>query len=745
MRSKKPEIPLILGKSGLFISTPHTIRTCNLRFRASESASHYHDEFRLLTCSAGVKPTTLLAFFLHELHVLCRGKEADARPKPQQGQKDRWHDDGIVVGQVGYDRAAPIGGGHQHSNGPDSGEQQQSATDDGRNANQRLVLNQVGFSEPLNHILCADTYELQHARQDEHDSDCADQNSSRNFDVLAFVAHVAILPVTVIRAQCLHALRLMELYDKTQQTMKHTATRASSTSMIRHRSGYPDPQQPPSIMNRPLCMTSVLATLFLLPAVALAEATPPNIMIIMVDDMGYSDLGCYGGEIETPNIDQLAANGLRFTQFYNCAKCETTRATLLSGRYFPEVGGGKLAECITIPEAMRTAGYETMMVGKWHQSSTPTERGFDRYFGFLNGCVNFFTGVSSQKNGTHFMLDGERWQVPKSDFYTTDAFTDYTLKFLDQRDQKKPFFFYIAHNAPHYPLQAPEEDVAKYRGRYKQGWHELRKQRLARMIELGVVPKDQELSVTPSNVLTWDTLTEQEIDHHDLMMATYAAMIDKVDRSVGAVVAKLEEQDVLDNTLIIFLSDNGACPFQRTEAKTRENNLMPWDPESWWLYDHNWAHACNTPYRKYKQNQHEGGISTAMIMHWPAALPSGGRFDREPAHLVDLHATCLELAGINYDDLQKGRDIGPARGLSLAAAMQGKKRELHTELYFVFNRYSALRAGDWKLVDGKELYKIDEDRIEKHNLADDHPERFEAMKTRWQQLHTEFGGNKNRK
>ena len=229
------------------------------------------------------------------------------------------------------------------------------------------------------------------------------------------------------------------------------------------------------------------------------------------------------------------------------------------------------------------------------------------------------------------------------------------------------------------------------------------------------------------------------------MMATYAAMIDKVDRSVGAVVDKLESQDALDNTLIIFLSDNGACPFQRTEAKTRENNLMPWDPESWWLYDQNWAHACNTPYRKYKQNQHEGGISTAMIMHWPAALSNGGQFDRDPAHLVDLHATCLDLAGIDYSDLQQSRDIGPARGLSLAPTMHGKKRELHEELYFHFSKYSALRVGDWKIVDGKELYNISEDRIEEHDIANENPERLKAMKKRWQKLHADFGGKKKKR
>ncbi|MEM9369323.1 MAG: arylsulfatase [Planctomycetota bacterium] len=493
------------------------------------------------------------------------------------------------------------------------------------------------------------------------------------------------------------------------------------------------------------CMTIAFAIPFLLPVVALAKPARPNVVIILVDDMGYSDVGCYGGEIETPNIDRLAANGLRFTQFYNCAKCESTRATLLSGRYFPEVGGGKLANCITIPEAMRTAGYQTMMVGKWHQSQTPTQRGFDRYFGFLNGCVNFFTGVSSQKNGTHFMLDDERWEVPKLGFYTTEAFSDHTLRLLEERDLEKPFFFYIAHNAPHYPLQAPEKDVAKYRGRYKAGWHQLREQRLARMIDLGVVPVDQELSATPTDVLSWDSLTEQEVDHHDLMMATYAAMIDKVDQSVGALVAKLESQNALDNTLIMFLSDNGACPFQRTEAKTRENNLMPWDAESWWLYDQNWAHACNTPYRKYKQNQHEGGISTPMIMHWPAVLAGGGQFDRDPAHLVDLHATCLDLAGIDYADLQQDGDIGPARGLSLAPVMRGQTRHLHEELYFQFSKYSALRAGAWKLVDGTELYNIEEDRIEMHNLADDYPERFQAMNKRWEQLNTEFGGKKKKK
>ena len=469
----------------------------------------------------------------------------------------------------------------------------------------------------------------------------------------------------------------------------------------------------------------------------------PNIVLVMVDDMGYSDIGCYGGEVETPNLDQLAMVGLRFTQFYNCAKCETTRATLLSGRYHPEVGIGKLNNCITIAEGMKLGGYSTLMTGKWHQSSTPIDRGFDRYFGHLSGACNFFTGDHT------FRLGREKFQVPQHGFYTTDANTDYAIEFLNESNRDKPFFLYIAYNAPHYPLHAPEKAVKKYRGKYMLGWDVLRKQRHARMKQLGIVDADWPLTPRPDNVPAWDELTEAEQDRQDLMMAAYAGMIDRVDQNIGRLFEHLKKMDEYENTLFLFLSDNGACPFQRTTQKTLEENLMPWDPESYWTYDQRWAHACNTPFREYKRNQHEGGIATPMIAHWPRGLAEHGTISHQPGHLVDIMATCLDLGGIEYPKSYHGKPVGPGRGKSLAPIFAGKRRQPHDELFFTFyGKHNALRAGPWKLVnkDGGswELYNLEEDRSETHDLARTQPDKLRELQNRWANLVKEVGGVKRK-
>lgn len=469
----------------------------------------------------------------------------------------------------------------------------------------------------------------------------------------------------------------------------------------------------------------------------------PNIVLVMVDDMGFSDLGCYGGEIETPNLDRLAKEGLRFTQFYNCAKCETTRATLLSGRYHPEVGIGKLNNCITIAEGMKLGGYTTLMTGKWHQASTPVDRGFDRYFGHLSGACNFFTGDNT------FRLDDEKFDVPAKGFYTTDANTDYAIEFLDEADKDQPFFLYIAYNAPHYPLHAPEAEVRKYRGKYKIGWDALRRQRHARMKELGVVDADWPLSPRPDNVPAWDELTDAEQDQQDLMMAAYAGMIDRVDQNIGRLFEQLKEIGEYENTLFLFLSDNGACPFQRTTRVTLEQNLMPWDPASYWTYDQRWAHACNTPFREYKRNQHEGGISTPLIAHWPKGIDKAGAITHQPGHLVDIMATCLDLAKVEYPEGYNGKPVGPARGKTLAPIFAGEQREPHDALLFTFyGTHNAARAGEWKLVNkdaGKwELYNLERDRTELNDLSQSEPEKLRELKQRWEQLSKEVGGVKRK-
>ncbi|MEZ5940711.1 MAG: arylsulfatase [Planctomycetaceae bacterium] len=472
-----------------------------------------------------------------------------------------------------------------------------------------------------------------------------------------------------------------------------------------------------------------------------ADDGRPNIILILVDDMGFSDLRCYGGEINTPHIDSLAAQGLRFTQFYNCAKCETTRATLLTGRYAPEVGVAKLQNSITLAEGLRTAGYTTLMTGKWHMDSEPMERGFDKYFGHLSGATNYFTGDET------FRLNGKPFDVPETGFYTTDANTDYAIQFIRESERDKPFFLYLAHNAPHYPLQAPQADVEKYLERYEMGWDQLREQRLARMKRLGIVSSNQTLSPRPDDVPAWDSLSPEQKKREVLMMATFAAMVDGVDQNLGRLVAELKALDEFDNTLILFLSDNGACPFQRTKPDTVKSNLMPWDPKSYWTYDKGWAHACNTPFREYKQNQHEGGISTPLIAHWPKGIAKPGDITSQPGHLVDFMPTFLELAGGTYPETFADHPVGKARGLSLVPILKGEQRQQPEAIFFTFyGKNNALRAGEWKLVNKDngpwELYRVNDDRIEAENLIESEPEQAKKLTDLWQQLSTEIGTGK---
>lgn len=474
-----------------------------------------------------------------------------------------------------------------------------------------------------------------------------------------------------------------------------------------------------------------------------ARAERPNIVLVMVDDMGFSDLGCYGGEIDTPHLDRLGLEGLRFTQFYNCAKCETTRATLMSGQYYPEVDNRELKHCVTLAEAMRSSGYHTIMTGKWHLSSTPTERGFDRFFGHLSGACNFFLGDDT------FQLDGKPYKVPGTGFYTTDANTKYALQFLEERPRDQPFFLYIAFNAPHYPLQAPQAEFEKYRGQYTMGWDALRKQRHARQQKLGLFPTPLPLLSRPDDVPAWDQLSTEEQDVQEMMMAAFAGMMDRVDQNIGQLRRYLEQSGDWDNTLFLFLSDNGACPFQRTQPATRAQKLMPYDPASYWTYDKGWAHAGNTPFREYKQNQHEGGICTPFIAHWPNHLKSAGAITAQPAHLVDIMATLVDLGEVHYPEHYAGHDVRPMRGRSLTPILAGETREPHPVLFQSFyGKNNAVRAGDWKLVNinhGEwELYNLAEDRNEQHNLADANPAQLKRMQARWAALVKDIPGAKGK-
>ena len=460
---------------------------------------------------------------------------------------------------------------------------------------------------------------------------------------------------------------------------------------------------------------------------ATAVAERPNMIVVMLDDLGFSDLGCYGAEIETPHIDRLAEHGLRFSQFYVTAKCEPSRVCLLSGLYTYQAGYRSLDRAVTFAEVLREAGYFTAMAGKWHLQQEPTDRGFQRYFGHLSGATNFFTGDDT------FRYNGEAWSDFGDDFYTTDAFTDYALQFIDQAlERQQPFLVYLAHNAPHYPLQAPEEEVMKYRGRYRGGWDALRQARYERQVAMGLIDAAWPLSPRPEHLPAWDSLNESQQDWEDFRMAAYAGMVDRVDQNMGRLVQHLRARGVLENTLILLFSDNGACPFERT----RGDQFMPWDPRSYWTYDVGWAHAGNTPFRWFKQNQHEGGIASPLIAHWPAGLETApGAIVHQPAHLIDILPTLVELAGAEYPAEFAGRPITPVQGKSLVPIFSGEQRAGHEWLYFQFSNNRALRRGDWKLVSARggrwELYNLAADRTELNDFAAEHPNKVAELIALW--------------
>jgi arylsulfatase A-like enzyme len=459
-----------------------------------------------------------------------------------------------------------------------------------------------------------------------------------------------------------------------------------------------------------------------------ATADRPNVLLIMVDDLGFSDIGCYGSEIQTPNIDKLAATGTRFNQFYNTAKCHSSRICLLTGKYPFQAGNEAMDKALTSGEVMQQAGYFTAMAGKWHLKQQPTDRGFMRYWGHLSGATNFFTGDDT------FRLNGKPWSDFDDDFYTTDVNTDYAIQFIDKAlAAKQPFFQYVAYNAPHYPLQAKRQDVLKYKGRYAAGWDAIRRNRYQKQIASGLIDAKFALSPRPDYIPAWEDLTEDERAWEEARMEVFAAMVDCVDQNIGRLVAHLKQKDVFDNTLILFCSDNGACPFDRTRGK----ELKPWNPKSYWCYDVGWAHAGNTPFRWYKQNQHEGGISSPLIAHWPVGITNpAGTISHQTGHLIDLLATIMDATGSDYPTTFNGQPTTPIQGKSLLPVLRGQPQpDSHDWLYFQFSNNRALRVGDWKIVSARggrwELYNLAEDRTELHDLAETHREKANQLAAKW--------------
>jgi len=490
-----------------------------------------------------------------------------------------------------------------------------------------------------------------------------------------------------------------------------------------------------------LCMLACL-----LPGMRGAQAADrPNIVVIVCDDLGFSDLGCFGGEIDTPNLDRLAANGLRFTDFHNDAKCSQTRASLMTGLWHHQSDHLRNPNNVTLAEVLGDAGYSTLMSGKWHLQGNPIDRGFDHYFGFLSGCINFFTGIDWQTN-TNLMRLGKAEFTAPTGFYSTNAFTDYAIDFIEKSPRERPFFLYLAHNAPHFPLHALPEDIQKYKGRYRVGWDAIRQQRYQRLRELGIIDDTWRLSPRDPKVEAWSEMTPTQREFLEPMMEVYAAMVDRLDQNIGRLVDYLKTHDQLDNTLILFFSDNGACPYQRMRNEIRR----PGPQESDIAYDARWANMCNTPLRLYKQYAHEGGSSTPMIAHWPARISAGGQISRYTAHLVDVMPTVVELAQTNYPAEHDGHELPEMAGTSLTAAFLGQEqRPANFPLFWEYNGNHAIRSGDWKLVAERskdwELYNLAADRSETNNLAADDPDRVDALAKQYDRWADRVGARRHAK
>jgi arylsulfatase A-like enzyme len=525
------------------------------------------------------------------------------------------------------------------------------------------------------------------------------------------------------------------------------------------------------------------------------ETKKPNVLVILTDDMGYSDIGCFGSEIKTPNIDRLAANGLRFTHFYNTARCSPTRASLLTGLYPHQAGMGHLSSenykedgykddlsknAVTMAEVFQQAGYATYMTGKWHiaksmknkgdKSNWPLQRGFQRYFGTLNGSGSFYDPGTLISNNTFI--------APSKDFYYTDAISDTTVKFINENPKDKPFFFYVAYTAAHWPLHAPENEVQKYKGQYDKGWDLIREQRFNKLKKLGIINDKCVLTERGVTIPEWqkEPLKEWQVRR----MEVYAAMIDIMDKGIGRIITALEQTGELENTALFYMHDNGGCaepvgtdkeekpmtaeqkipkPYtydsinpEKELIYTRDGRfvrrgkgVMPGGADTWTGYSVEWANVSNTPFREYKHWAHEGGIASPLVVHFPKGFKAKGQLRTQPSHLIDIMATCLDITGVRYPTQFNGNAIQPFEGKSLVPTFKNKaiKRDL---IFWEHEGNRAIRVNNWKLVsktvknkaftegDEKawELYDMDNDPSETKDLATKNPQKVKEMAEKWE-------------
>ena len=515
----------------------------------------------------------------------------------------------------------------------------------------------------------------------------------------------------------------------------------------------------------------------------------PNIIVILSDDMGYSDIGCYGGEIQTPNLDGLAERGLRFSQFYNTGRCCPTRACVLSGLYPHQAGVGWMMtdrgtdgyrgdlnkQCRLIPEVLRPAGYSTYGVGKWHvtkhvqpdgpKHNWPLQRGFDRFYGTITGAGSFFDPGTLVRGNTNITPMADKEYQPK-EYYYTDAISDHAVRFIDDHSKNsadKPFFMYVAYTAAHWPMHALKRDIDKYQGRYDKGYKPTRDRRAKRVVELGLVKSEWEVT---QQVGDWDKVQHKEWEAE--CMEVYAAMIDNMDQGIGRIVGALKKHDRLNNTLILFMQDNGGCqegngrrgdfkrPVKaslppiapntiRLDVIPKQNRagvptltgpgIMPGPEDTYIAYGINWANVSNTPFREYKHFVHEGGISTPLIAHWPNGIKRRGEIEHQPAHLIDIAATCRDLAKADYPMQVDQLRIKPLEGVTLTAAFSGQSLERREPIFWEHEGNRAVRDGKWKLVAKEtrpwELYDMEQDRTETNDLASKFPEVLEQLAKKW--------------
>jgi arylsulfatase len=513
--------------------------------------------------------------------------------------------------------------------------------------------------------------------------------------------------------------------------------------------------------------------------------------------MGYSDLGCYGGEIETPNLDALAAGGLRFTQFYNTARCCPTRAALLTGLYSHQAGVGHMMEdrgpefpgyrgdlnrnCLTFAEVLKPAGYRAYIAGKWHvtrhvapegpKHNWPLARGFDRFYGMISGGGSFYDPYTLARDNRQISPYADPEYQPQT-YYFTDAITDHAVRFIADHQRQhadKPFFMYVAYTAAHWPMHALAEDIAKYRGKYDAGYEPIRRARLAKAARLGLIDAEQGLSPQAE---AWDAVENKQ--REAACMEVYAAMVDRMDQGVGKIVAELKSAGRFDDTLIFFLQDNGGCaePMGRGPTKNRRDgprperptlaplaadalpnglvppqtrdgypvrqgpNVIPGPADTYVAYGRGWANVSNTPFREYKHWVHEGGISTPLIVHWPHGIAAKGELRRQPGHLIDIMATCVDVTSAEYPKQRGEHAITPLEGKSLLPALADRPLE-RDAIYWEHEGNRAVRSGNWKLVakgpgGAWELYDIRTDRVEANDLAAKYPDKARELVAKWE-------------